>query len=833
MRNQLSSQPRSLRLRSRTTRARRVSLECLEGRELPSGVIPNDPGFPQQWDLHDTGQVAGDYDADIDMPAAWSITTGSTATVVAVLDVGVDYTDPDLYLNVWLNQGEIPAGIRANLIDTDGDGLITFRDLNAPADAASVTDGNGNGYIDGGDLLRDTRWANGLDEDGNGKTDDLIGWDTLENDNDPSPLLANPHGTYMSTILGAVGNNGSGTAGVMWEVQLLPVRIKDGSGLINENAAAGLDYAVAMGATISNDCWGSYAYSQVMYDAINRARSAGHLLVAPAGNDVTNNDASPFYPASYGLDNVISVLALDAKNQLSFVTNWGAVNVDLGASSPTGATSSATPHVTGVAGLLRTLHPDWTYAQIKSQILATVDSLPSLAGKCVTGGRLNAAATLATTSISISDPTRVEGASGTAQVVFTVTRVGVDTGSITLNWSTANGTATAGSDYAAASGQITFAPSGGNTQTITVTVNGDLAPESSETFFVTLAVASGNALLADDDGQGTILDSGTKFYVVDDASNNRTYEYGALGASGENYVLNGGNAAPRGAASTAAGDKVWVVDANKNVYVYNTGGGLLGSWTASSLASNATVEGITTNGTDVWIVDAKQDKVYRYTGAASRLSGSQNAVGSFSLNSGNTGPKDIVTDGTSLWVVNDSTTDKVFKYDLSGSLLGSWTITGAGTSPTGITLDPTGGGTLWVVDSGTDRVYQFEIARGLTSGSRSPSTSFALAAGNTNPQGIADPPMPAPGASRAVSFTTTFHPSAHLATHLGKTLPGLLASKSNGSSVSSNAATPSILGPQVTPILTFLAPSTDQDLTLMAAERLRTGTKRTRTAPRA
>ena len=74
------------------------------------------------------------------------------------------------------------------------------------------------------------------------------------------------------------------------------------------------------------------------------------------------------------------------------------------------------------------------------------------------------------------------------------------------------------------------------------------------------------------------------------------------------------------------------------------------------------MEGIATNGTDVWIVDANSDKVYKYTGAASRLSGSQNAASSFSLNSGNTSPKDIVTDGGNLWVVNDSTTDKVFKY---------------------------------------------------------------------------------------------------------------------------------------------------------------------------
>jgi hypothetical protein len=254
----------------------------------------------------------------------------------------------------------------------------------------------------------------------------------------------------------------------------------------------------------------------------------------------------------------------------------------------------------------------------------------------------------------------------------------------------------------------------------------------------------------------------TKFFVVNDGAADRTYEYTATSIAGEDYALNSGNTAPRGAASTAAGTTVWVVDANKKVYVYNTSGGLLGSWTAGTLASNATVEGIATNGTDIWIVDAKQDKVFLYTNAGLR-SGSQNAASSFGLNSGNADPKDIVTDGTSLWVVNDSSTDKVFKYNLSGSLLGSWTITGAGTSPTGITLDPTGGGALWTVDGGTDRVYQFDNARGLTSGSLSPSASFALAAGNTNPQGIADPPVSPRGTSRAVIQTSGARPSGPLA----------------------------------------------------------------------
>jgi hypothetical protein len=261
----------------------------------------------------------------------------------------------------------------------------------------------------------------------------------------------------------------------------------------------------------------------------------------------------------------------------------------------------------------------------------------------------------------------------------------------------------------------------------------------------------------------------TKFYVVNDATQNLTYEYSSTGALVESYNLNSGNTAPRGAASTVAGDKTWVVDANRKVYVYNNSGLLLGSWTAGTLANNADVQGIATNGSDVWIVDAKSDKVYRYTGAASRLSGSHNAASSFALNSGNRGPKDIVTDGAHLWVVNDSSTDKVFKYTLSGSLVGSWTISSGGGSPTGITIDPSNVSDIWIVDNNDDRVYQYTAAAARTSGSQAPAVSFALAAGNTNPQCIADPPalisrsanvdsMSAAG-SRAVSTTRRFSQS--------------------------------------------------------------------------
>jgi sugar lactone lactonase YvrE len=303
---------------------------------------------------------------------------------------------------------------------------------------------------------------------------------------------------------------------------------------------------------------------------------------------------------------------------------------------------------------------------------------------------------------------------------------------------------------------LVFTPANWNVpQVVTVTGVDDGLIDSDVAYSIILGpVDSADAIyngLDPDDPLATNLDNETpptKFYVVDDASTNRTYEYGATGAAAENYTLGSGNNTPRGAASTAAGDNVWVVDANRKVYVYDASGGVLGSWTAGTLTSNATVEGIATNGTDVWIVDARSDKVFKYSGAASRTLGSQNAASSFSLNSGNRSPKDLVTDGTYLWVVNDSSTNKVFKYTVAGSLVGSWTINGANTTPTGITIDPANVSDIWIVDSGTDRVYQYTGAASRTSGSQVASSTFALAAGNSNPQGLADPPHSQPQSAR-------------------------------------------------------------------------------------
>ena len=175
------------------------------------------------------------------------------------------------------------------------------------------------------------------------------------------------------------------------------------------------------------------------------------------------------------------------------------------------------------------------------------------------------------------------------------------------------------------------------------------------------------------------------------------------------------------------------------------------------MASNATPEGIATDGTDIWIVDSKSDKVFRYAGAAGRISGSQTAAGSFSLNSANSNPKDIVTDGGSLWVVDDAAkTDKVFKYSIDGAYVGSWTIDSANKAPTGVAIDPANVGDIWIADSGTDRVYKYTAAAGRNSGSQTAAVNFALAAGNSNAQGLVVPGRPWAETPYEVSWVRQF-----------------------------------------------------------------------------
>jgi sugar lactone lactonase YvrE len=221
-----------------------------------------------------------------------------------------------------------------------------------------------------------------------------------------------------------------------------------------------------------------------------------------------------------------------------------------------------------------------------------------------------------------------------SQAAFAVTLDSASTSQVSVNYATANGTAVAGTDYMQTSGTLVF-PAGATSETISVPIVSVATGGPTKTFTMNLSGASG-ATINRGQGTGSILNRMTKFFVVDSGTV-KTYEYGSGGTSEEITVPQvSTDTAPRGVATTAAGTTVWVVDANKNVYVYSNHGVLIGSWSAGGLSSSAQLTGITTNGTDIWLVDSYTAKVYRYTGAASRLSGSQSAASNFRLSSSNT-----------------------------------------------------------------------------------------------------------------------------------------------------------------------------------------------------
>ena len=391
--------------------------------EAQVNIPPQDSEFlPSQYSFQNSGQFFGTIGADIKAVEAWRKFTdnddrpGMHEVVVSVIDSGVDYTHPDLARNIWLNQGEIPPGLRSQLTDTDGDGLITFVDLGQPANGTFVTDSNGNGFIDGADLLSDPAWENNVDDDGNGLTDDLIGWDFLNNDNDP--IDDHRHGTHVAGTIGAVGDNGFGVAGVNWDVSVMPLKFLNtrlegaaSDAILAINYSAMMRTQFETDVRVINASWGTLGdFNPKLQEAITVAQSADIVVVAAAGNgDVTgrginlDGESIGFFPASFDLDNIISVAATDNTDSLARFSNFGSTSVDISAPgvgiiglNPGGdyvlrtGTSMAAPHVSGTVALLASLRPFATASELRDAILTSTTSLGSLNGKVSTGGRLNA-----------------------------------------------------------------------------------------------------------------------------------------------------------------------------------------------------------------------------------------------------------------------------------------------------------------------------------------------------------------------------------------------------------------------------------------------------------
>lgn len=375
-------------------------------------TIPNDTYFINQWALHNTGSYAGGTDdADIDAPEAWDVTKGDDDIIIAIVDTGIDYNHADLVGNIWQNTGEIDC-------------------------------------------------VDGIDSDGNGYVDDCIGWDfttcewfkedgsceTVKSE-DNDPMDDHGHGTHVAGITGAVGNNGEGVAGVMWNVKLMALKFINIQGAgTTADAINAIEYAIANGARIINASWGGYEYSLALYNTINSANSAGILFIAAAGNGGDdsvgdNNDLTPMYPASYELPNIISVAATDQNDlRLSF-SNYGLNSVDVAAPGvyifstvPNwwdggggygvleffAGTSMATPHVSGLAGLIYSYYDGsnntaFSYTQVRDTILRYVDLLPSLQGWIKTGGRINAHLAVS----SLLSPTNLTATTNSPSITLT------------------------------------------------------------------------------------------------------------------------------------------------------------------------------------------------------------------------------------------------------------------------------------------------------------------------------------------------------------------------------------------------------------------------------
>ncbi len=258
--------------------------------------------------------------------------------------------------------------------------------------------------------------GNKIDDDGNGYVDDVYGYDFANNDNTVFDGTTDDHGTHVAGTIGAAGNNGIGVAGVCWDVQLLNAKFLGRNGGTTANAVKAVDYFTALktaGVHIvaTNNSWGGGGYSQALADAIGRANSEGILFVAAAGNSAVNCDVWSCYPARYTNANVIAVASLTSTGALSSFSNYGATAIDLGApgsgilSTVPGSakrkitsayasysgTSMATPHVTGAAALYAARHPGDNAAKIKAAILDQGTATASLAGKTLTGKRLNVA----------------------------------------------------------------------------------------------------------------------------------------------------------------------------------------------------------------------------------------------------------------------------------------------------------------------------------------------------------------------------------------------------------------------------------------------------------
>lgn len=346
----------------------------------------------------------GFFDAFTPMiqPVKAQTTPCSKSIVVAVVDTGIDYTHPELRDNVWVNSGEFGA-------------------WEPPAALAAATS------------CRD-KSCNGIDDDANGFVDDVSGWDFVNEV--PLPFDVHGHGSHIAGIIASAPSNNVGMVGVCPAVSIMALKYYDNSGLgYNnlQNTVRAIHYAIKMGANIINYSGGGAEPAPSERAAVDEARKKGILFVAAAGNEGRNNDQFPYYPASYPLDNIISVASLAKDNMLLPSSNFGPRSVHVAAPGlsilsalPGGkfgtmsGTSQATAFVTGAAALLASQFGkgQFDYHKVKDWITDSVKELPSPGTKKIAGGLISIPKSLALSQAELQAPKGKPAVTGAPEIAL-------------------------------------------------------------------------------------------------------------------------------------------------------------------------------------------------------------------------------------------------------------------------------------------------------------------------------------------------------------------------------------------------------------------------------